>query len=657
MEKKYQTYDELHDDSIKNPESFWGNQMKRVDWLKTPTKILDKSNAPFYRWYSDGKLNITLNCIDRHAETNPDKIAFIYEGPIAKKTETMTYAQLKEKVSLFAGVLASKGLKKGDRAIVYMPMILESAVCILACARLGVIHSIVFGGFSSKELSNRIIDSKAKVILSASCGLEPHKIVNYPQLIEKALELSNNVGLTTIFVNRPQNLLTELKTGQSLYEEEMKTAVPHDAVEVESNHPLYILYTSGTTGQPKGIVRDTGGTAVALMLSMELGFGFGKDSVMFATSDIGWVVGHSYIIYGPLLWGGTSIFYEGKPCNTPDVGAYFRIVEQYKVDVLYSSPTAIRAIRKEDPEGEVIAKYDISTLRVLGMVGERTDIYTYEFIKKLVPDTCLYNDTYWQTETGWFISANFDKPHRFTTKGGSCTKAYPGYDIHIVSDEKKIVDEPRELGHVNIKLPMPPSFMLSLWENDEAFVKKYLSDFEGYYYTGDVGYFDEDRYLHIMTRTDDLIQVAGHRLSTAQIEEVLISHPNIAEAVVVGLKDSLKGQIPFGVLVFKKGQEKPLNEILKELIHIVRREIGAVAFFKNAAIAEKLPKTRSGKILRKTIRKILDNEEYTVPSTIEDLETLDYIKKIGENLNLERTVDIKFDDDLHQVQNKKVKME
>lgn len=657
MEKKFTTYKELYDFSLSNPEEFWKQKALNIDWAEFPQKILDSSNSPFYKWYEDGNINIAYNCVDRHAKKNPGKPAFIYEGPIAKETRIMTYGELLEKISLFAGVLVSKGLKKGDRAIIYMPMILEGAIYALACARIGVIHSIVFGGFAARELANRIIDCDPKIVLSASCGLEPHKIVDYPSLIQEALELANRVGMTTIFVDRPQNKITNLKEGQFFYHEEMEKAKPEDPVMVESGHPLYILYTSGTTGQPKGIYRDTGGTAVGLMLSMELGFGFNSESTIFSTSDIGWVVGHSYIIYGPLLWGGTSIFYEGKPVGTPDVTAYFKIIEKYKVDVLYSSPTAIRAIRKEDPEAKLIKQYNLSTLKVLAMVGERTDVHTYEYLKNIIPENCLYNDTYWQTETGWFIAANFTQPERFTTKGGSCTKAYPGYDIHILDDAGHEINESLELGHVCIKLPLPPSFMISLWNNDKYFITKYLSDFKGYYYSGDTGYFDEDGYLYIMSRTDDLIQVAGHRLSTAQLEEVLISHPAIAEAVVVGLKDSIKGQIPFGLVVLKEDKQISTNILIKELVTSVRKQIGPVAFFHNAAVVKKIPKTRSGKILRGTVRKILDDEEWSMPATIEDVTTLDYIKEIKESVNLKRSMDITFDSDAKVLKHKKVKIE
>ncbi len=395
MLKKYSTYEEMHRFSIEKPDQFWGEQAQRIDWFKKPTKILDSSNKPIYRWYSDGVTNITYNCLDRHVEKNPDKIAFIYEGPIAQEVKKITYKELLDKVEKLAGVLKSKGLKKGDTAIIYMPMIIETPIAMLACARLGIIHSVVFGGFSAIELSKRILDSKPSAIITASCGLEPHKIVRYPVMIREAKRLVDQKDLLTIYVNRKQHKLENLEQNEYFYENLMKTATNEKAVQLPSTHPLYILYTSGTTGDPKGIYRDHGGTSVGVMLSMDYGFGFKKDSIMFATSDFGWVVGHSYIAHGPLLFGATSIIYEGKPVGTPDVGAFFKIVEKYKVDIIYSSPTAVRAIRREDPEAEIVQKYDISSLNVFGVVGERTDIHTFGFLKKIMPKDCLYNDTYW----------------------------------------------------------------------------------------------------------------------------------------------------------------------------------------------------------------------------------------------------------------------
>jgi propionyl-CoA synthetase len=656
MEKKYQTYNEISRDSLDNPESFYATRAKTIDWVKEPTQILDAADKPFARWFKDGVMNIAYNCVDRHAKANPDKLAFIYEGPIAKETRTMTYGQLLDQVSRLAGALKTMGLNKGDRAIIYMPMVLESAVCMLACARIGVIHSVVFGGFSSKELASRIRDCKPKIILSASCGLEPHKTIEYPVMVREACRIAENENLLTIFLDRKQHPISKLQSNERFYHDIVADACLADPEPVESSHPLYILYTSGTTGQPKGIYRDCGGTAVSLILSMELGFGFTKDSIIFATSDIGWVVGHSYMVYGPLLCGGTSIFYEGKPVGTPDVKAYFSIVEKYKVDILYSSPTAIRSIKKEDPEATKVKECDISSLKVIGMVGERTDIYTYEYLKRLTPNDCLYNDTYWQTETGHFISANFMQPERFKTKGGSCTKAYPGYDIYIKDDSGQLVETAKELGHVVIKLPMPPGFMSGLWNNNEYFLKKYMEDFPGYYYTGDAGYFDEDGYLHILTRTDDVINVAGHRLSTAQMEECLLKHPDIAEAAVVGIKDGLKGQIPFGLVVLKSGHVKDINELTKEVIAIVRDEIGPVAFFQNMVIVPKLPKTRSGKILRATIKKIIDSEEWRYPETIDDSTTLDYLTDMAGKLSIKRDLDIVFDENIDHIDSKKIKL-
>lgn len=661
MEKKamlnidYKNYNELYQESIKTPEKFWERQSKRLNWYKSPSKILDSTKKPFYRWYPDAKVNITYNCLDRHAKETPNKVAFIYEGPIAKKVKKITYKDLLEQVEKFAGVLKKKGLKSGDTLIIYMPMIIESAIVFLACARLGIIHSCVFGGFSAKELASRIRDCKPKAIVSASCGLEPHKVIFYPKMIREAKELVGDSSLLTFYVDREEGPIECLKDNEFFYLEEMKSAEREKAVELDSNHPLYILYTSGTTGDPKGIYRDQGGTAVGVMASLDYGFGFTNNSIMFATSDIGWVVGHSYIIYGPLLFGATSVIYEGKPVGTPDVGEYFRIVEKYKIDVLYSSPTAIRAIRREDPEAEIIKKYNLNSLKVVGVVGERTDIYTYEFLKKIVPKDCLYNDTYWQTETGWFISANFLKPERFGTKGGSCTKSFPGYSIKIFGDDHKEIEKPKELGHVLIKLPMPPGFMLSIWGRDKAFIEKYLTKFPGYYQTGDAGYFDEDGYLSILTRTDDIIQVAGHRLSTAQMEEAVLNHKDLAEAVVVGLKDCLKGQVPFSMVVLKKGHKRDEKELFKEIIKHVRTEIGPVACLKSLIVVTQLPKTRSGKILRRTIRKIMDGEEWKMPPTIMNESAIDEILAIADKHLCKRKNNIEFGD--KGVNSKKVKME
>lgn len=638
------SYEELHNKSIgTDSKDFWAGCAKDIDWISAPKTILDEQNPPFYKWFPDGTLNITYNCLDRHVKTQPDTPCIIYEGPIAKHKEVWSYKRTLEEVELFAGILVNHGLVKGDRVIIYMPMIPESVCAMLACARLGVTHSVVFGGFASKELASRIKDSGAKLILSASCGLEPHKVINYRELIRGALDIVEKPELPIVYVERPQQKLENLLPSEYLYHQELKKATPQAPVEVSSGHPLYILYTSGTTGQPKGIVRDTGGTAVGLNLVLQLAFDLNKQDVMFSSSDIGWVVGHNFIVYGPLIRGATTVIYEGKPVGTPDPGAYWEICQRLKAKVLYTSPTAIRAIRREDAEGAFAKKYDLSSVKVCGIVGERTDIHTYEWLKSIMPSDCLYNDTYWQTETGVFIAANFKKPQEFPTKGGSCTKPYPGFDIHIMDEDGKEVKGTRQIGNVVAKLPCPPGFMPTLWNNDDFFVEKYMKAYSGYYLTGDAGYFDEDHYLHIMARIDDVINTAGHRLSTAQIEEVLISHPVIAEAAVIGGLDELKGEVPVAFVVAKQGVAFEDKDLIKQLGNKVRTDIGPVSSLAMCFIVQKLPKTRSGKILRGTLKKMFDGQDYGHPATIEDFSVLPAIHEQIVKAGLGQKRNILFD--------------
>lgn len=509
-------------------------------------------------------------------------------------------------------------------------MIPEAIFSMLACARIGAIHSVVFGGFAAKELAGRIVDAKPSLIISASCGIEPHKIIDYKAILDEALELADAVDLKTIIVQRSVQRTNSIRNGLDLdYYTLMKLAKHKDCVDVPGNHPLYILYTSGTTGQPKGIVRDTAGTLVALHWNMTHINGINPGDVYFSSSDIGWVVGHSFIVYGPLIVGAATVLYEGKPTGTPDPGAYWRIIEKHKVNGFYTAPTALRALRREDLNGEWIRKYNTKSLRSISFAGERCDIPTFDWISRNIPNA-LINDNYWQTETGWIISCNFANLYTFPSKPGSCTKPCPGFRVEIIDDDNKpaILGD---LGRVCIKLPMPPSFMLTLWNNDDAFVKKYLSEVPGYYVTGDAGYFDSDGYLHVMTRLDDIINTAGHRLSTAAMEEVLMGHPEIVEAAVVSTKDELKGEIPVGFVVLKPTSTSDHKTLERQLAYSIRKEIGPVACFDTAMIIDKLPKTRSGKILRHILKKIVDGKEYSIPPTIEDVTVLEKIKQTVEN--------------------------
>lgn len=643
VENKHRTfhselYDEMYNESVgeKTRESFWKKQAERVEWDKFPDTILDSSNHPFYKWYPDGEMNICYNAVDRHVKAGRgDQLALIYDSAYTKTTKKITYNQLLDKVSRLAKILSDTfGVTKGDRVLIYMPMIPESCFAMLACARIGAIHSVVFGGFAAKELSNRIDDCKPKLIITASCGIEPKKVIKYVPIVDEALELSNMSDCQRLIVQRHDEVYaTDLNEDyyKDYHAEMAKVKEGIDAVPLNANHELYILYTSGTTGQPKGIVRDTGGTAVALDYSMDIVFNLQPGDVWFAGSDVGWVVGHSYIVYGPLIRGATTIFYEGKPVGTPDPGAFWRLVEQYKPHSIYCAPTAIRVIKKEDYQGEHIKKYDTSSLKSILLVGERCDPDTIMWLKHKFPNVLL-NDTWWQTETGWIICSNFANLHVFPTNPGSCTKPVPGYEVHILDDHNEISDPPT-LGKVSIKCPPPPSFMLTLWNNDETFKQKYFADSPGYYSTGDAGYFNENGYLHIMTRMDDVINTAGHRLSTGRFEEVINEEENIVESAVVGVWDEVRGEQPFALIVPASGVQYNEDDLKKGIIAKVRSDIGAFARLGGIAIVERLPKTRSGKILRGTIKSIANKTKYKVPATIDDPEVLDEIKeKIFEQL-------------------------
>ena len=623
-------YKKVYDESINNPELFWKSAAEEIDWYKKPAIILDASNKPFYRWFADGELNTCYNAVDRHVENGrADQLALIYDSPVTGKKEKYTYSELLSKVAEFAGALSSLGVQKGDRVIIYMPMIPQAAISMLACARLGAIHSVVFGGFAAHELAVRIDDAKPKVIVSASCGIEVKKVIKYKPLLDKAIELSKNKPEKTIIFQR-EEAEAEMIEGRDLdWNEIVQKSQPAECVPVKSTDPLYILYTSGTTGMPKGVVRDNGGHAVALKWSMKNVYDVDPGDVYWAASDVGWVVGHSYIIYAPLLHGCTTVLYEGKPVRTPDAGAFWRVISEYGVKALFTAPTAFRAIKKEDPEGKLIGDYDLSGFKYLYLAGERLDPDTYDWATDLLKIPVI--DHWWQTETGWAIVANCMGIEQLEVKAGSPTKPAPGYQVEILNSEGQSLPD-REEGIVVIKLPLPPGTLTTIWENDGKFKESYTEMFKGYYFTGDGGFIDEDGYVYIMGRVDDVINVAGHRLSTGGMEEVIATHPDVAECAVLGVADSFKGQLPMGFVVLKDGADRDNDELISELVGMIRSEIGAVASFKKAIVVDRLPKTRSGKILRGTIRDMADGKDYKIPSTIDDPDTL---KEIEEHLKRE----------------------
>ena len=616
-------YEELYQHSISNPESFWTEAAQGIDWIKPWDKVLDDSRAPFYHWFSGGQLNTCYNCLDRHIEQGRGaQAALIYDSPVTDTTKTFSYQELRDQVALFAGALRDQGVEYGDRVIIYLPMIPEAAIAMLACARIGAIHSVVFGGFAANELATRIDDAKPKVIVSASCGIEVNRVIEYKPLLDEAINLANHKPQRCLILQRPQ-AKAELVVDHDLdWDAAVAAASPADCVAVEATDPLYILYTSGTTGQPKGVVRDNGGHAVALKWSMKNIYNADPGEVYWAASDVGWVVGHSYIVYAPLLHGCTTVVYEGKPVGTPDPGAFWRMISEHHVKTLFTAPTAFRAIKKEDPDGEHLKKYDLSHFRTLFLAGERCDPDTLVWAEQMLKVPVI--DHWWQTETGWPIAANCMGVEALAIKHGSPTKAVPGYDVRIIDDSANELAA-NEMGNIVIQLPLPPSCLPTLWQNDQRFKASYLNQFPGYYLTGDAGYKDEDGYLFIMSRTDDVINVAGHRLSTGAIEEVLASHPNVAECAVIGAADQLKGQLPLGMVVLKAGVNRDENDIIKELIQLVRDKIGPVAAFKNAVVVKRLPKTRSGKVLRGTMQKIADGQSYRMPATIDDPIILDEI--------------------------------
>ena len=607
--KIYQSWKE---DQLK----FWQKQSEGIDWEKKPQKILDDSNLPFYKWFPDGRLNTCYNAIDRHVLSGKgNQTAIIYDSPVTNIKKKISYKQLQGQIIQFSGALKKLGVSKGDRVIIYMPMIPEAIIAMLACARIGAIHSVVFGGFASTELATRIDDCQPKLIVSASCGHEADKIIKYKPLLDKAVELAKHKVEQCIIYQR-ESYQASLITGQDIdWNEAIKKVSSPDPVAVEANHPLYILYTSGTTGKPKGVVRDNGGHAVSLNWSMKNIYDVEPGDVYWAASDIGWVVGHSYIVYAPLIYGCTSVLFEGKPIGTPDAGTFWRIISEYKVKVLFTAPTALRAVKRDDPNGDFIKKYDLSSLKSLFLAGERADPDTVSWLENKLKIPII--DHWWQTETGWPVASNPMGIEALPIKKGSPTVAMPGYYINVLSEDK-IEVERGSLGAISIKLPLPPGSLPTLWNADQRYIESYLTSFPGYYETGDAGYQDEDGYLYIMSRTDDVINVAGHRLSTGAMEEVLSNHQDVAECAVIGVSDELKGQVPMGLVCLNKGCNKSYETISKEIIALVRNEIGPVASFKLVAIVPALPKTRSGKILRSTIRKIADKTEWEMPATVDD---------------------------------------
>jgi propionyl-CoA synthetase len=616
-------YQALYQQSIDDPDAFWGEAATGLHWDKPWDSVLDRDAKPVPRWFVGGQLNTCYNAVDRHVEAGRgDQAAIIYDSPVTGQKRQYTYSELRDAVASFAGALRAQGVGKGDRVLVYMPMIPEAAIAMLATARLGAIHSVVFGGFAANELATRVNDAKPKVIVSASCGIEPNRVVVYKPLLDEAINLSAHKPSACIIKARPQ-AAAPLVDGRDLdWDAAVEAAEPAECVPVDATDPLYILYTSGTTGQPKGVVRDNGGHAVAIHWTMKNIYNVQPGDVYWAASDVGWVVGHSYIVYGPLLAGCTTVIYEGKPVGTPDPGAFWRMISEYNIKVLFTAPTAFRAIKKEDPEGSYLEKYDLSCMETLYLAGERCDPDTLFWARDKLGKPVV--DHWWQTETGWAIAANPIGIEPMEIKPGSPTVAMPGYDVRILSEEGDEMAD-GDMGNIVIKLPLPPSCLPTLWGNDQRFIDSYLSKYPGYYLTGDAGYRDKDRYLWIMSRTDDVINVAGHRLSTGGMEEVLAGHPDVAECAVIGVADALKGQLPLGMIVVKAGVDRDHEELKKELVKRVRELIGPVAAFKLVTIVKRLPKTRSGKILRGTMVKIADGQEYKMPATIDDPAILDEI--------------------------------
>ncbi len=610
--------------SMSDPRGFWGEAAGLIDWYEPPPVVLDDSRPPFYRWFAGGRMNTSFNALDRHvAAGRGGQPALIYDSPVTGTQRAYSYDELLGQVARFAGVLRGAGVRAGDRVVIYLPMIPEAVIAMLGCARIGAVHSVVFGGFAAHELALRIDDATPKVIVSASCGIEGARVIEYKPMLDRAIDLAGHKPERCVIVQRPQAKAGMVPGRDVDWAQAMAAAEPADCVPVAATDPLYILYTSGTTAKPKGVVRDNGGHAVALAWSMPNIYDTGPGEVFWAASDVGWVVGHSYIVYAPLLAGCTTVLYEGKPVGTPDAGAFWRVAAEHKVKTLFTAPTAIRAIKKEDPGGDLTGRHDLSALQYLFLAGERLDPETYRWAGSLLGIPVI--DHWWQTETGWPVAADPMGLEALPTKAGSPTMPMPGYDVRVV-DADGADAGPGETGDIVIRLPLPPGCLPTLWQDDERFVSSYLARHPGSYATGDGGFRDADGYLYVMGRTDDVINVAGHRLSTGEMEEVLASHPAVAECAVIGVHDELKGQVPRGFVVLKAGADGDQAAIAAELVQLVRDQIGAVAALRRVDVVAALPKTRSGKILRKTMRGIADGAEEPVPSTIDDASVLDTLR-------------------------------
>ena len=602
--------------SITDPEAFWGDAARGIDWYREPSVILDSSNPPFYRWFSDGELNTCYNALDRHVrDGRGDQAALIYDSPVTGTSRRYSYLELLDQVARFAGVLQGLGVTKGDRVVIYLPMIPEAAISMLACARIGAIHSVVFGGFAAPELAARIDDAAPKVVVTASCGIEGTRVVEYKPMLDRAIELATSKPDRCVILQRPQAEAPMVAGRDIDWAQAVEGAKPADCVPVKATDPLYILYTSGTTAKPKGVVRDNGGHAVALRWTMDNLYDISPGEVFWAASDVGWVVGHSYIVYAPLLAGCTTILYEGKPVGTPDAGAFWRVISEYGVKALFTAPTAFRVIKKEDPNGELSRKYDLSGMKYLFLAGERLDPETYRWAKELLGIPVI--DHWWQTETGWAIAGDPMGLEALATKPGSPTVPMPGYDVHILDADGHEVGS-GVTGEIVMRLPLPPGCLPTLWHDDDRFIDSYLLRHDGAYVTGDGGFRDEDGYLYVMGRIDDVINVAGHRLSTGEMEEVLASHPAVAECAVIGVHDPVKGEVPRGFVTLKAGIDTDPAILSAEMVALIRERIGPVAALRRVDIVEALPKTRSGKILRKTMRGIANGQEEPVPSTIDN---------------------------------------